>query len=125
MHASGKVSIHSHSRNHYVLSECSRELSFIGIKENKAFIETILGAENTHFALPFGKEAHYDLRILEQCRDLAYKYVYTTNPNSFNLTEMGSADIKVIPRISITNQSIHSMMFMVNMGIFKKHSLWA
>jgi peptidoglycan/xylan/chitin deacetylase (PgdA/CDA1 family) len=123
MHKSGMASIHSHSVHHFILAECNRELSFKEIKENKLFVEVITGEKDVHFALPFGKEPHYDLRILEQCRDLDYKYMYTTNPNAFNMANIEGNKLSLIPRISITNQSIVELMFMINMGIVKKRKL--
>ncbi len=122
MKSSGLVSIHSHSTNHFILSECSTDLSYKELKENKLFVESITGKTDDHFAFPFGKANHFDLRVVEQCKDLSYKHVFSTIPNSFNIKNFENSQPKVVPRISIANQKIWEMKFMINMSIFNKRN---
>jgi peptidoglycan/xylan/chitin deacetylase (PgdA/CDA1 family) len=120
---SGLASIHSHSVNHYVLSQCSEDLSYKEIEENKLFVESITGKADEHLSLPFGKKDQYDLRIIKQCRDLGYQYIHTTNPYSFNMKNIQGRPPHILPRIPIANQNIEQIMFMINMSIIKNYTL--
>jgi len=116
------VTIDSHSVNHYLMSDCSEGISYKEIEENKLFIQSITGKDSLHFAIPFGKKNHYDKRVVDQCRELGYKYLYSTNPNSFKINALSKPPI-VIPRIGITNESREDMLFYINMNIIKKRNL--
>lgn len=110
------VSIQSHSLSHPVLSKLDKESVFNEVKENKKYIEDTFNIEVKHFAIPFGKKAHFNNESLKAIFD-NYGFVYTTNPNKIR------NEIAVFPRIVITNDSCQNINFYINRSIIKKLNL--
>lgn len=111
--------IGSHSSAHKVLSECGDEELKEEVLGNKLYIESLLGKQVRHFALPFGKREHYDERVLQYCHSVGHDYVYSTNPSYFSSADP-SFSRGLIPRISLLNQSREETLFYINRPLFKK-----
>jgi peptidoglycan/xylan/chitin deacetylase (PgdA/CDA1 family) len=113
------VNICSHSANHYVSSKCDYTILKNDLLENHSFIKKLTGRDCKHFAIPFGKQRHYNKNLIQICNELGYKYIYTTVPGYFtdnDLRKNGS----LIPRISIGIQNLNEILFMINRTIFVK-----
>jgi peptidoglycan/xylan/chitin deacetylase (PgdA/CDA1 family) len=119
---SGLATIHSHGASHLALTRCSDKLIFKEIDENKQFVESITNNKSIHFGIPFGKAEHYNEKIIQQCKQLGYKYLFSSNPNSFSVNDISSPGF-IVPRISIANGNLSELSFVINMNIIKKRNL--
>lgn len=108
------VQFQSHSMNHSVLSLLSDELLERDIRGNKQYLNDILDAPESLFALPFGKREHYSANVVECLKNAGYQHMFTTNPVGFR-----SAESFAIPRIGLLNDSIFDLRFMINRSLLK------
>lgn len=122
MQNSGLVSIHSHTANHYMLSECTEYEQKSEIENNKFFVERHSGVPDLHIALPFGKKEHYNQTTLKVCAEQGYKYIYTTSPDSFKRITPNEHGIYVIPRIGLSDENLNKLKFMINMSLLKRYN---
>ncbi len=118
-HLAGRgVCIGSHSSTHRVLSACGDEELREEVLENKVYVESLIGGEAKHLALPFGKREHYDERVLRFCYSVGHDYIYTTNPTYFIGAHPSSAR-RPIPRVTFLNESKEEMLFYINRPLLK------
>lgn len=110
------VGIGNHSATHKVLSECDEATLREEVLDNKTYIESLIGTDVKHLALPFGKREHYNERVLKFCYSVGHDYVYSTNPSYFELKR----GHKLIPRVSILNESAEELSFVINRPLVKK-----
>jgi peptidoglycan/xylan/chitin deacetylase (PgdA/CDA1 family) len=110
------VLIGNHSSTHKVLARCDQAALREEVLENKLYLEELTGTEVKHLALPFGKREHYNAEVLDYCHSVGHEYVYTTNPTWFDLRR----DERLIPRVSILNESPEELFFLINRPLLKK-----
>jgi len=110
------VTIGSHSSTHKVLAACDEAALKEEVLDNKLYIESLTGTKAHHLALPFGKREHYNERVLKFCYSVGHDYVYSTNPSYFEF-KRGQ---KLIPRVSILNESAEELLFAINRPLVKK-----
>ena len=113
------VSIASHSFHHLVLSRCDKELLVNEIIKNKNIVDSINDNNIDHFAIPFGKENHYNENVLNVLNNYGYKYIYTTKPSYFNKSCLNNKSY-LFPRITVTNQKPKELMYNIIRPIFFK-----
>lgn len=114
---SKSVNIESHSFHHLVLSKCEKNLLDSEILDNKTFLANINKKDSLHFAIPFGKQNHYNESVIKKIRSFGYKYIYTTEANYFNKSNLNDENY-LFPRITITNQSTSELMYSINRPLF-------
>lgn len=112
------VVIGSHTCNHPVLSNCSEDIQFKEINDNKKFLDEVLQQNTIHFAHPFGKKEHFNETTMKSLKEIGHKYAYTSNPDFIK-----TSDSYFIPRMGILNQSVSEMRFMINRTFIKKTDL--
>lgn len=112
------VHIGNHTTNHYNLSQLSNTEQKEQIEANKSFINN-LGLQNKDnvFAIPFGKKEHFNEETISELHAQGYQHILGTNPILF------SDEKTVIPRIVITDESIHDILFYINRSILRKIDL--
>jgi peptidoglycan/xylan/chitin deacetylase (PgdA/CDA1 family) len=111
------VTIGSHSSNHRCFSNCSAEDLKTEIGENKNYIESLLGIDVDHLAIPYGKKEHFNAAAVEFGKSVGHKYIYSTNPVYFS-KPFGEGS--VIPRIGVTNQTPDELCFLLNRPLVRK-----
>jgi len=121
LHAAG-VTVGSHSATHPLLAEVSDDRLPDEILGNKAYLEGLVGAPVTHFALPFGKRQHYDDRVLRYCRQAGHDYIYSTNPTFFDDNDLQSSAL-LLPRVEISNEPVETVGFVLNRPLLKRVEL--
>lgn len=107
----------SHSRSHRALASCDGSQLEAEIEDNRSFLQDRLQITSRHFALPFGKKAHYTAAVLEALGRHGYEYVYTTNPVYLGAATPGRP--RLVPRIGVANQDPAMLLFYVNRPFFR------
>ena len=110
------ILIGNHSSTHRVLASCDERGLQQEVLENKLYLEDLTATEIKHLALPFGKREHYNAKVLDYCYSAGHQYVYTTNPTSFDPRR----NERLIPRVSILNESPQELFFLINRPLLKK-----
>jgi len=110
------ILIGNHSSTHRVLASCDEKGLQQEVLENKLYLEELTATEIKHLALPFGKREHYNAKVLDYCYSAGHQYIYTTNPTSFDPTR----NERLIPRVSILNESPQELFFLINRPLLKK-----
>ncbi len=118
------VKIENHSVNHFILSKCNHNEIKNEICENVSFIKNNFGIDSKHFSIPFGKKVHYNKETIEIAFKSGINYVYTNNPMPLpSQQDYLKTKQKIIPRISILNQSVQELSFLINRTFFKNYNL--
>jgi peptidoglycan/xylan/chitin deacetylase (PgdA/CDA1 family) len=108
--------------SHRPLAGCDAQALEREIVENQAFLQNLLGTPVHHFALPFGKRAHYDELTIRICRASGHRFIYSNNPAPFKAGAIHPLH-DLIPRIGLTAQSEAELRFIINRASFKKIDL--
>ena len=115
------VGFGSHSSAHRVLAACDAPRLEQEIAGNRSFLEQELQIRSEHFAIPFGKKAHYTPAVLASLARNGYRHAYTTNP-SFVPADAGETPRRV-PRIGVTNEDPATLLFYLNRPLLKRVDL--
>ena len=99
--------IGAHTVNHPFLSKCVPAESFRELRDNKLWLEEVVGRPCDTIAYPSGD---YDARILKQCHDLGFCRGFSVDPivNVVSHFEL--------PRIGVYNESQDILGFKVQWG---------
>ena len=120
LHAEG-ILIGSHTVDHYDLTKCKSDQVSRQIEDNNNFLENLLNKPVDHFAIPFGKKEHYNVSVINKIRDY-HGYIYTTNIIPFQGADLIKSRF-LIPRIGISIQPLHEIMFYINRTFLKNYDL--
>jgi hypothetical protein len=114
-----------HSKNHLNLNlSYQQKIPINDYLISKEYIQNILHINSKHFAIPFGKKIHFNSEILKLLLINGYKYIYTTNPVGCSVKYLIEDNIQyIIPRVSLLNNSINDINFIINRNILKKIDL--
>ena len=115
-----RVDIQYHSKSHLNLAKASEKIINEQI-ENETLFNTLDLPKPEHFAIPFGKDCHYNNNLINQLNSVGYKYIYTTNPDCYKLNKNITGSDILIPRITILNQQIKDILFTINKSIILNH----
>lgn len=108
------VIVGSHTASHPVLSACTDAELRLEIEGNREFLEGLTGKPVHHLALPYGKRRHYSERVIQSCRNAGHRWVYSTNPALLPPEDSPSI---ALPRISLLNQSLAEIRFILNRAL--------
>lgn len=112
----------SHGYDHFVMSACDNAVCRDQVMKNAALIEAITGHDTKHFAIPFGKRAHFNNTVLEEIHAAGHEYVYATNPNNFTARDLDNKNF-LFPRIGLTNEGPGLLLFYINRSLLRKYDL--
>lgn len=115
LHKEG-VHFGSHTCSHPVLSKCNASTFQTQIENNNQYLESILSEKINHFAIPFGKNTHYNPEVLNTIAQF-HPYIYSTNPNRIR------QETQLFPRIPLTNESVKEIQFYLNRSFIFKYQL--
>lgn len=101
MRSSGLIEFGGHTKNHVKLDLLSREDQRVEIKENKEYLEKLLGEPIISFAYPFGR---FNEDSKEIVKELGYDYGVATNKGDFFI----ETDLYEIRRIGIFSDGTFS-----------------
>lgn len=116
------VTIGSHSSTHRPLVALDHEALREEVLENKLYLESLVGAGVTHFALPFGKRQHYTAATLEYCFATGHCFVYSTNPTYFDPSQLDEGP-QLLPRVEISSEPTENVYFVLNRPLLRKVDL--
>jgi peptidoglycan/xylan/chitin deacetylase (PgdA/CDA1 family) len=109
------VLVGSHSVNHSVLSKISVGNLKLEIFENKSYLESLTSCSIDFFAIPFGKKADYNDKVVNMGLEAGHTSILTSNPTFVN-----KHDLVLVPRIGLTNETIQTLKFYLNRPYFTK-----
>ena len=118
LHAQGVV-IGNHTRSHPNLAKCDDDTIKREVLQSKEYIESLINKTVVHFAIPFGKQAHYDDRVINTIRICNHRYIYSGTPGSFRESSLGN-DSFIIPRIGLTDQTLKELMYTINRTLLRR-----
>lgn len=116
------VAIGSHSSTHRTLAGLDDGGLREEVLENRLYLESLAGVAVTHFALPFGKRQHFTAATLDYCFSTGHRYVYSTNPNYFDLAGSDGSP-QLLPRFEISREPAENVYFVLNRPRFTKVDL--
>jgi len=111
------VCLGSHTLHHKILAKCDLKEEAIEIRENKFYLENLLGIECDYLAAPFGKPHHISPNTLRVAREVGHFRVFSTVPQLFH----SSDDLKnnyFVPRIPLLNNEPWEINFLMNRSLF-------
>ncbi|MEO8068062.1 MAG: polysaccharide deacetylase family protein [Flavobacteriales bacterium] len=120
LHRDG-VAFGDHGRDHCVLSRTEDAILEVEVSAGAGLIADITGAVPRHFALPFGKRDHYDARTLPVLERNGYSHVYDTSMD--RLRPEHSAAGATLPRISVMNETVGQLRFLINRTLLRRYDL--
>lgn len=116
------VTFGNHSFDHPVFASTPESEVNQQIQSNKALLQSLGGTDSAHFAIPFGKKAHYTQASIHAIRNAGYRFIYTTNPNCFRAEDLGDQHF-LFPRIGLTSETPNQLLFYINRALLKKYNL--
>ena len=105
----------SHTVSHPVLSKLTSEKLSKEISENKQYVESLTRKPADFFAIPFGKKTDYNETVIKTCREAGHTKLLTSNP-----VPVSEKENILVPRIGLTNESVHTIKFYLNRPYLKK-----
>jgi peptidoglycan/xylan/chitin deacetylase (PgdA/CDA1 family) len=90
------ITIGAHTVDHFVMRQLGEEELHRQIRESRAELERRLGHPITHFAYPFGREEHADVREFAAVAREGFASAVTTRPGHWKASAMFA-----LPRLSI------------------------
>jgi len=106
------VLIGNHTKTHKHLASCSNAAIDAEILGNKKYLETLLGEDIAHFAIPFGFHTTYNDYAIKTAK-AAHSYVYDTEKNRLKPNQ------KLVPRIGLQNEENSKLFSYVNYPILR------
>lgn len=113
------AALEDHGWSHAVLSRSDERTLTEEITATRPLIKDITGRQPHHFAIPFGKQEHYDAGVVERLFAAGATSVHSSNPDRLRNWTPGA----LVPRIIVLGESTPQLGFLINRTLVRRIDL--